>query len=151
MESSSLKNGNGRGRRYKEEERVVPTSPSRPLSVPRSVARAPKCPRWFSPRENRRKRATWHISENWRLSHRQALTAKQWPNFPSTAWRCPSAAKRWPVVAPGWRMSGAWRWRYLPPGAVFVSLGTSCWYFCTSPCCSGLLICLDSWNKACNL
>jgi len=38
MESSSLKNGNGRGRRYKEEERVVPTSPSRPPSAQRRVA-----------------------------------------------------------------------------------------------------------------
>jgi len=30
MESPSLQNGSGRGKRYKEEERVVPTSPSRP-------------------------------------------------------------------------------------------------------------------------
>ena len=57
MESSSLQNGNGRGKSYKEEERVVPTSPIRPPSAPKRVARAPKCPRSFSPRENRRKRA----------------------------------------------------------------------------------------------
>jgi len=56
MESLSLQNGNGRGRRYKEEDGVVPTSPSRPPSAPRCVARAPKCPRSVSPRENRRKR-----------------------------------------------------------------------------------------------
>jgi len=57
MESSSLQNGNGRGRRHKEEDGVVPTSPSRPSSAPRRVVRAPKCPRSFSPRENRRKGA----------------------------------------------------------------------------------------------
>jgi len=57
MESSSLQNGNGRGRRHKEEDGVVPTSPSRPPSAPRRVVRAPKYPRSVSPRENRRKRA----------------------------------------------------------------------------------------------
>ena len=57
MESWSLENGNGRGRRYKEEERVVPISPSIPPSAPRRVSRAPKCLRFVSPRENRRKRA----------------------------------------------------------------------------------------------
>jgi len=45
MESPSLQNGSGRGKKYKEEERVVPTSPSRPPSAPKHVARAPKCPR----------------------------------------------------------------------------------------------------------
>jgi len=57
MESSSLQNGNGRGRRHKEEDGVVPTSPSRPPSAPRRVVRALKSPRCVSPRENRRKRA----------------------------------------------------------------------------------------------
>jgi len=57
MESSSLQNGNGRGRRHKEEDGVVPTSPSRPPSVPRRVVRAPKCPRCVSPCKNRRQRA----------------------------------------------------------------------------------------------
>jgi len=45
MESSSLQNGSGRGKRYKEEERVVPTSPSRPPSAPKRVAQASNCPR----------------------------------------------------------------------------------------------------------
>ena len=57
MESSSLQNVNGRGRKHKEEDGVVPTSPNRPPSAPRRVVWAPKCPRCFSPRENRRKRA----------------------------------------------------------------------------------------------
>jgi len=79
MESSSLQNGNGRGKSYKEEERVVPTSPIRPPSAPKRVARAPKCPRSFSPRENRRKRANLPHQRDWRLfrlalaSCRQAL------------------------------------------------------------------------------
>jgi len=41
---------------------------------------------------------------DWRLaeaSHRQALAAKQWQNFPSTARRCPSPAMRLAAVAPG--------------------------------------------------
>jgi len=45
MESSSLQNGNGRGKSYKEEEIVVPTNPSRPPSAPKRISRAPKCPR----------------------------------------------------------------------------------------------------------
>jgi len=45
MESPSLQNGNGRGKRYKEEERVVPTSLNKPPSAPKRVARAPSCPR----------------------------------------------------------------------------------------------------------
>jgi len=35
MESPSLQNGSGRGKRYKEEERVVPTNPSRPPRAPK--------------------------------------------------------------------------------------------------------------------
>jgi len=38
MESTSLQNESGRGRRYKEEEGKVPTSPSRPPSAPKHVA-----------------------------------------------------------------------------------------------------------------
>jgi len=67
MESSSLQNGNGRGKSYKEEERVVLTSPSRPPSAPKRVARTPKCPRCVSPLENRRKRAN--------LPHQRKLAA----------------------------------------------------------------------------
>jgi len=48
-----------------EEERVVPTSLSSPPSAPNRVARAPKCPRFVFPRENRRKRAN--------LSHQRKL------------------------------------------------------------------------------
>ena len=54
-------------------------------------------------------------------------------------------------LAPGWRLSGAWRWRPVAPSAVSVSPGASCWYFCSSPCYSGSLICLDFWSKASNL
>jgi len=57
MESSSLQNGKWKRKRYKEEDGVVPTSPSTPPSSPNRVARAPKCPRSFSPHENRRKGA----------------------------------------------------------------------------------------------
>jgi len=100
------------------------------------------------------KEPTCHISENGRLaegSHRQALAIKQWANSSSTARRWPGAARRWPAVAPGWRLSGAWRWRPVAPGAVFLSPGASCWYFCSSPCYSGSLIYLDFWSKASNL
>jgi len=65
MESLSLQNGNGRGRSYKEEERIFPTSPISPPSAPNRVARAPKSPRSVSLRENRRKRAN--------LPHQQKL------------------------------------------------------------------------------
>jgi len=34
-----------KGRKYKEEERVVPTNPTSPPSAPKRVARAPNCPR----------------------------------------------------------------------------------------------------------
>jgi len=155
MESSSLQNGNGRGRRHKEEDEVVPTSPSKPPSVPRRVVRAPKCPRCVSPRENRRKREpTCHISENWRLvegSHRQVLAIKQGANFSGLAQRCPGPARRWAATAPGWRLSGAWHWRPVASGAVSVSPSASCWYICSSPRYSGSLICLDFWSKASNL
>jgi len=45
MESTSLQNEDGRERRYKEEEGIVPTSPNRPSSAPKRVARALKRPR----------------------------------------------------------------------------------------------------------
>jgi len=57
MESSSLQKWKRKRKRYKEEDGVVPTSPSTPPSSPNRIARAPKCPRFVSPRENRRKRA----------------------------------------------------------------------------------------------
>jgi len=75
------------------------------------------------------KEPTCHISENGRLaegSHRQALAIKQWANFSSTARRWSGAARRLPAVAPGWRLSGAWRWRPVVPGAIFLSSGASC-------------------------
>jgi len=75
------------------------------------------------------KEPTCHISENRRLaegSHRQALAIKQWANSSSTARRWPGATRWWPAVAPGWCLSGAWRWRPVAPGAVFVSSGASC-------------------------
>jgi len=65
MESSSLQNGKWKRKRYKEEDGAVPTSPSTPPSSPNRVARAPKCPRSFSPRENRRKGAN--------LPHQQSM------------------------------------------------------------------------------
>jgi len=43
--AQAYKNGNERERRHKEEDGVVPTSPSRPPSAPRRVVRALKCPR----------------------------------------------------------------------------------------------------------
>ena len=100
------------------------------------------------------KEQTCHISENACLaegSHRQALAIKQGANFSSTARRWSGAARRLPAVAPGWRLSGAWRWRPVVPGAIFLSSGASCWYFCSSPCFSGSLIYLDFWSKASNL
>jgi len=74
----------------------------------------------FPPCENRRKRATWHINENWRLaeaSHCPALAIKQGPKISSTALRHPGTAWRWAVMAPGWRLAGAWRWQLLAPGS----------------------------------
>ena len=37
------------------------------------------------------------------------------------------------------------------PGAGSVSPSASCWHFCSSPCYSGSLICLNFWSKASNL
>jgi len=45
MESQGLVIGSGKGKRYKEEEGLVPTSPSRPQRDPKHVARAPNRPR----------------------------------------------------------------------------------------------------------
>jgi len=45
MDSTSLQNEGGRGRRYKEEEGIVPTSPSSLPIVPNHVVQAPKRPR----------------------------------------------------------------------------------------------------------
>jgi len=53
--AQTYKMENGRGRRHKEEDGVVSTSPSRPPSAPRRVVQASKCPRCISPRKNRRK------------------------------------------------------------------------------------------------
>jgi len=95
--AQAYKNGNGRGRRYKEEERVVPTSPSRPPSTPRRVARAPKCPRYVSPRENRRKKV--NLPHQRKLAPvekvsppgaREQTMAKR----PATALRCLGPARR---------------------------------------------------------
>ena len=44
-------------KRYKEEDGVVPTSPSTPPSSPNVFFVPPKCQRWVSLRENRRKGA----------------------------------------------------------------------------------------------
>jgi len=45
MENPNLQNESERGKRYKEEKGIVLTSPSRPPSAPKRVARAPKRPR----------------------------------------------------------------------------------------------------------
>ena len=110
MESSSLQNEKWKRKRYKEEDGAVPTSPSTPPSSPNRVARAPKCPRSVSLRENRRKRVTWHISENRRLaevSYRQAVTNKQGPKLPATARRCPMC--RQAVTNSGAWLALVWR------------------------------------------
>jgi len=110
MESSSLQNGNGGGRRHKEEDGAVPTSPSRSPSAPRRVVRTPKCPRSFFPRENRRKRAN--------LPHQRTLAPggrvsplggieQTGAKLAATARRCPVTARRFVTGAPGWRLVGA--------------------------------------------
>jgi len=148
MESSSLQNGNGRGRSYKEEERVVPTSPSSPPSAPNRVARAPKCPRSVSLRENRRKRANLPHQQKLAPGRRVSpLGASEQIMAKTTSYR-PAVSRSRQAVS----NSGAWLalcWRSIPPGAGFVSPGASCWHF--PPCYSGLLISLDFWNKASHL
>jgi len=44
-------------KRYKEEDRAVPTSPNTPPSSPNAFFVPPKCQRCVSPRENRKRRA----------------------------------------------------------------------------------------------
>jgi len=90
MESSSLQNEKWKRKRYKEEDGVVPTSPSTPPSSPNRVARAPKYPRSIPLAKTEEKEPTCHISEHWRLaegSHRQAQATKQGANFHATARR----------------------------------------------------------------
>jgi len=103
--------------RYKEEDGVVPTSPSTPPSSPNVFFVPPKCQRWVSPRENRRKRAN--------LPHQRKLapggsfsppgaSEKTVANLciyrpivygcrqavsHSVAWRRHSTARRWHCVA----------------------------------------------------
>ena len=155
MESSSLQNErDGRERDTKRKMELFPQA----LALLQALQMCSSCLQnakdSFPLAKTEEKEPTCHISEHWRLaegSHRQALTKKQWAILSATAQRCPSAARRWPAVAPGWCLSGAWRWRPVALGAGFVLPGASCWYFCSSPCYSGSLVCLDFWSKASNL
>jgi len=150
-----LKNGRkGRERDTKRKMELFPRALTlfQALQMCSSCLQNAKDPFPLAKREE--KEPTCHISEHWHLaegSHRQSLPKKVVANLPATVQRWPSAAKRWPTVAPGWRLSSAWRWRPVAPDAVFVSPGACCWYFCSSPCYYGSLICLDFWSKAFNL
>jgi len=80
MESTSLQNEGGRGRRYREEEEIVSTSPSTPSSAPKRVARAPKLPRSVSLAKTQRNRTNLPHQRKWSLaeaSHRQAQAKKE--------------------------------------------------------------------------
>jgi len=153
MESPSLQNGSGRGKRYKREEKVVPTSPTRLPSAPKRIARAPNCPRWVSPLKNRRKKAN--------LTHLLKLTPDGSLSPPDVSYQIvhklciyrPTVSKFRQAVndCGACCLAGAWRWRPLALGAGFVSPGASCWHFCYSSYYSRLLICLDFWNKASNI
>jgi len=68
MESTSLRNESGRGKRYNEEEGIVPTSPNSPPNTPNHVVRAPKCPRWGSLAKTQRNRANMPNQQKWRLA-----------------------------------------------------------------------------------
>jgi len=112
MESSSLQNWKWKRKRYKEEDGVVPTSPSTPPSSPNRVARAPKCPRSVSPRENRRKRAN--------LTHQRKLPPGGSLSPPGASHQtvlklcvyCPAVSRCRQAVScwkGHFRMVGAWR------------------------------------------
>jgi len=153
MESSSLQNGNGRGRRHKEEDGVVPTSPNRPPSAPRRVVRAPKCPRSVSLRENRRKRG--HLTHQrkrapgGRVSPPSASHQTEGKNsrYRPAVTKCRQAGL---TVAPVWRLASAWlavcsAWRWLRVARRFLlTIFFSLCYF-------GSLISLDFRNKASHL
>jgi len=97
MESSSLQNGKWKRKRYKEEDGVVPTSPSTPPSSPNRVARAPKCPRSVSPRENIRKRAN--------LPHQRKLAPGGRVSPPGASHQTRGKSSRY---RPAMASSGAW-------------------------------------------
>jgi len=106
MKSSSLQKGDGKGRSYKEEERVVPTSLSSPLSAPNRVARAPKCPTSFSPRENKRKRVN--------LPHQRKLAPGGSLSLPCASEKTMGTTSSYRLVVSRSRQavssSSAWRW-----------------------------------------
>ena len=91
-------------KRYKEEDGVVPTSPSTPPSSPNVFFVPPKCQRSVSPRENRRKRAN--------LPHQQTLAPGGRVSPPGgieqTGAKLAATARRlvgaW--LALGWRLTG---------------------------------------------
>jgi len=65
--AQAYKNGSGRGRRYKEEERIVPTSPSSTPSIPNCVVQALKCSRLVSLAKTRRSRANFPLYKNTKI------------------------------------------------------------------------------------
>jgi len=140
-------------KRYKEEDGAVPTSPSTPPSSLNRVARAPKCPRWVSLRENRRKRG--HLTHQRKrapggrvsppgASHQ---TGGKYSRYRPAVTKCRQAGL---TVAPVWRLAGAWlavcsAWRLLCVARRFLLT------IFFSLCYSGSLISLDFWNKASRL
>ena len=104
MESSSLQNGKWKRKRYKEEDGVVPTSPNTPPSSPNHVARAPKCPRSVSPRENRRKRANLPHQRKWAPGGRVSPPGASHQTVGKFLIYRPAVARCHQVVA----SSGAW-------------------------------------------
>jgi len=64
MENTSLQNEGGRGRRYKEEEWIVPTSPSKPPALQNMLLELQNVQDPFPLAKIEEKGSTCHISES---------------------------------------------------------------------------------------
>ena len=138
-EQKLTKDEDGRMRRYKEEERVVPTSPSRPPSSPKSVFRVLHGPRCVPLAQNRRKRANLPHQRGWRLAEvseppgdSSKTESFLFVHRPAMA-QAPPGAGPLERVPPGDSPSSARRWSSFPLFS----------YFLSSSCYSGTLTCLD--------
>jgi len=134
MESSSLQNErDGRERDTKRKMELFPQA----LALLQALQMCSSCLQnakdLFPLAKTEEKGQTWHISENCRLaeaSHHQAQATKQFWNFACTARQSPDAARRWAAgrVIFAWLAPGAWHWKKVSPGGVFVAPCNYCFF-----------------------